>query len=74
MLLSELKPGQEARIVSLSVKDADRRRMTDLGFIPGTPIRCEFDAPFKDPTAYSVRGTVIALRRDQAELIEVEAE
>jgi DtxR family Mn-dependent transcriptional regulator len=48
-----------------------RRRFLDLGLTPGTPIFPELENAFKDPRAYRVRGTLIALRRDQAALIWV---
>ncbi len=48
-----------------------RRRFLDLGLTPGTPIYPELENAFKDPRAYRVRGTLIALRSDQAALIWV---
>jgi DtxR family Mn-dependent transcriptional regulator len=48
-----------------------RRRFLDLGLTPGTLIYPELDNAFKDPRAYRVRGTLIALRHDQAILIWV---
>ena len=52
----------------------ERRRLMDLGILPGTPITVENRSPFGDPTAYRVRGTVIALRREQAGLIRIARE
>lgn len=49
----------------------ERRRMMDLGLIPGTVVYCEFNSPLDDPIAYKVRGTLIALRRVQAQLIDI---
>ena len=48
-----------------------RRRFLDLGLTPGTPIYPELENAFKEPRAYRVRGTLIALRHDQAEYIWV---
>ncbi len=48
-----------------------RRRFLDLGLTPATLIYPELENAFKDPRAYRVRGTLIALRRDQAALIWV---
>jgi ferrous iron transport protein A len=45
--------------------------MLDLGILPGTVITAEFVSPGGDPTAYNVRGALIALRREQAQLITI---
>ncbi len=49
-----------------------RRRLMDLGVLPGTRISAEAKAPFGEPVAYRIRGASIALRRDQARMIEIE--
>jgi DtxR family Mn-dependent transcriptional regulator len=73
-LLASLKPGQKARVVQLTdaCVGTERRRLLDLGFVPGTLIEVEMVSPSGDPTAYRVRGTQIALRREQAVMIAVE--
>jgi Fe2+ transport system protein FeoA len=43
----------------------------DLGILPGTRIEVEMRSPLGDPTAYRVRGSVIALRRRQAQNIVI---
>jgi DtxR family Mn-dependent transcriptional regulator len=72
--LNELNPGQCSQVVALSprLRGADRRRMMDLGILPGTTIEVEMTSPGGDPTAYKVRGALIALRKEQARLIRVE--
>lgn len=71
--LSGLQPGGRTRVVGLSpaCRPPERRRLLDLGFVPGTPVEVEMVSPGGDPTAYRVRGTVVALRREQANLIRV---
>jgi len=71
--LSGLKPGGRTRVVGLSpaCRGPERRRLLDLGFVAGTLVEVEMISPGGDPTAYRVRGTVIALRREQAGLIRV---
>jgi len=49
-----------------------RRRLLDLGLVLGTKVRPLRRSPFGDPTAYSVRGAVIALRRSDADAVKVE--
>jgi Fe2+ transport system protein FeoA len=44
----------------------------DLGLLPGTTITAEMTSAGGDPTAYRVRGALIALRKTQSDLIFVE--
>ena len=46
--------------------------MLDLGMIPGTYLKPIFKAPFGEPTAFEVRGSVIALRKEEANCILIE--
>lgn len=66
MRLSNLSPGQSGIIKDLDKTLNIRKRLLDLGFIPGTSIKCLTRSPLGDPTAYLVRGTVIALRKKDA--------
>ncbi len=72
--LNYLQPGEQGQVLALSprLRGADRRRMMDLGILPGTTIGVEMNSPSGDPTAYLVRGALIALRQEQARLIHVE--
>lgn len=72
--LCNLRPGQSGVIQNLSfrLRGAERRRMMDLGILPGTIVRAEMTSPGGDPTAYRIRGTLIALRQEQAKLICIE--
>jgi DtxR family Mn-dependent transcriptional regulator len=72
--LADLGPGATARVVRIAAacQGLARRRLLDLGVVPGTPITAEFSSPGGDPTAYRIRGALIALRRTQARLIQVE--
>jgi DtxR family Mn-dependent transcriptional regulator len=69
--LCNLTPGHRAQVLSLSAacRGPERRRLLDLGFVPGTVVEVDMVSPGGDPTAYRVRGTVIALRREQANLV-----
>ena len=71
--LTNLQPGQDAQVIGISprIRGVERRRLMDLGFLPGTIIGNEIVSAGGNPTAYSVRGTLIALRKSQAELISV---
>lgn len=71
--LSDLSPGQSAIVLGLApaCRGAARRRLLDLGFVPGTVVAVEMQSPMGDPTAYRVRGSVIALRGQQARHIRI---
>jgi DtxR family Mn-dependent transcriptional regulator len=68
MPLSELPDKTEAEIVALdeACQGFTRRRLLDLGMTPGARLFPEMRNFFGDPRAYRVRGTLIALRREQA--------
>jgi Fe2+ transport system protein FeoA len=71
--LAELLPGQHGIISSIheACTGMERRRLLDLGFVPGTPVEAAISSVFNDPVAYRVKGALIALRRQQANLIRI---
>lgn len=72
--LSQLEEGQSGRVIALAAQSRgmDRRRLLDLGVVPGTEIKAEMVSPGGDPTAYRIRGSLIALRDEQAARILVD--
>ncbi len=72
--LSALGRGERGKVLALgpALRGPERRRMLDLGLVPGTVVEPELQSPSGDPTAYRVRGAVIALRRAQADQIQIE--
>jgi DtxR family Mn-dependent transcriptional regulator len=72
--LSSLSQGQQGRILSIDrrCRGLERRRLLDLGFLPGTTVSAAFANPGGDPKAYVIRDTVIALREEQASCIRIE--
>ena len=71
--LSDLKAGQygEVTAISKACRGTQRRRLMDLGIIPGTVVSAEFSSAGSNPMAYNVRGSLIALRSDQAIFIKI---
>lgn len=69
--LNELAPFESALIDENFVSGSLRRRLLDLGLVKGTKIICILESPQKDPKAYYVRGSVIALRKSEAEKIKI---
>ncbi|WP_019854362.1 FeoA family protein [Actinopolyspora mortivallis] len=70
--LDRLSPGETATVTALDVEGPQRRRLMDLGILPGTRIRAERSSPLGDPTAYLVRGSLLVLRRNHAGRIHVD--
>lgn len=64
--LSKLAPGEWGVVRSLSGEAGIRQRLQDLGLIPGTHVCCLQRSPLGDPTAYAIRGAVIALREEDS--------
>jgi ferrous iron transport protein A len=72
MTLNNLEIGRSAIVKNIHNKASERRRLLDLGILPGTLIENVMLSPLGDPVAYRIRNSVIALRNEQTILIEVE--
>lgn len=70
--LNLLPTGSSGRVKELRSLDGMRRRLLDLGLINGTVVESLRRSPFGDPTAYQIRGAVIALRSEEASHVFVE--
>ncbi|MBE6966297.1 MAG: ferrous iron transport protein A [Ruminococcaceae bacterium] len=70
--LCDMLPGERGRVFSLSEKSSIFERLRDLGLIKGTRVECVMKSPLGDPTAYLIRGALIALRRDDAKYVLIE--
>ena len=72
--LADLEPGESARVIGITARcqGPQRRRLLDLGIVPGTEILAELESAGGDPMAYRIRGALIALREEQASWVEVE--
>jgi DtxR family Mn-dependent transcriptional regulator len=72
--LSSLHPGETATVLGISraCRGQQRRRLMDLGVLPGTPISAELRGAGGDPTAYLIRGALIALRAKQASMVHIQ--
>jgi DtxR family Mn-dependent transcriptional regulator len=71
--LLDAGPHETVWVVSISqaCQGPRRRRLLDLGVVPGTEITPELRSAAGDPIAYRIRGALIALRRTQAKWIRV---
>jgi len=62
--LKDLKPGEKATVKALLSRDSMRRRFQDIGLINDTQVECLGRSPGGDPSAYLIRGAVIAIRSE----------
>jgi len=69
--LGELSAGSRAHVVELQGEGNHQRRMLDIGFVPGAEVAVIRKAPLNDPVEYLVKGTNVALRREEADTILV---
>lgn len=75
MNLGNLKPGEQGRIVRLDSSIGPiRRRLMDMGVIPGELVRVEKIAPMGDPIEVKVKGYKLSLRKGEARGIEIEVQ
>lgn len=71
--LTQLDDGAAAVVAGYdpSIPESRRERFEDLGLLPNTPILRERAAPFGDPLLFRVRGSLLCLRRSDAEFIRI---
>lgn len=70
--LCDMQPGETARIKNLLATGSIRQRFLDLGIIPATPVTCIGKSPLGDPIAFSIRGTILAIRKKDCKRIFIE--
>ncbi|MBO8171243.1 MAG: ferrous iron transport protein A [Bacillaceae bacterium] len=70
--LYDCQSGEVVQIKSLQVEGTMRRRLLDLGFVPGACVKVLQRSPMGDPVAYRVSHTTIALRQEESSRIWVE--
>ena len=70
--LSELKPKERGTVLKVGGSGAVRRRILDMGVVPGTEVEVVKLAPLGDPIDLLVRGYHLSLRKEEAGEILVE--
>jgi Fe2+ transport system protein FeoA/Mn-dependent DtxR family transcriptional regulator len=69
--LGELPVGSRARVAEVRGVGKHQRRMLDMGFVPGAGVAVIRKAPLGDPIEYRIKGTAVALRREDADTVLV---
>lgn len=72
--LIDIPVGGSARVVNILTIGPNRRRLLDLGLVPGSQVEIIRRSPAGNPTAYLIKGTLIALRNDDARQILVDTD
>jgi ferrous iron transport protein A len=70
--LAQLPPGQLATVTKIAGNGPVRRRLMDMGLVPGVEVEAIKTAPLGDPVEYVVLGYHLALRKTEADLIEID--
>lgn len=69
--LIDVKPGQKAIVIRIEGSGALRRRMLDMGIVPGVELEVVRKAPWGGPLQLRIRGYYLAMRRSECEQIAV---
>ncbi len=70
--LKDLEPGQKARVKKITGNGSIKRRILDIGLVPGSEIEMERYAPLGDPVEIKLKGYHLSLRKEEAENIILE--
>jgi ferrous iron transport protein A len=73
MNLTNLPIGTTATVVAVNGNNAITRRLMEMGIVPGVLVRVVKSAPFGDPLEIRVRGYNLAMRKSEADSIEVDS-
>lgn len=73
MTLAGARVGDVVEIQEVGGERSFKRRLMELGLVPGTPVRFLGVAPLGDPLKLEVRGALLSIRRAEAELISIRA-
>lgn len=68
---ASLRFGEKVIISNIDSSNPSFRRLLEVGFTPGQEIQLINTSAFNDPMAFAVRGTLIAIRKNEAECIIV---
>lgn len=70
--LREVKNGEAVTVVKLNGEGAVKRRIMDMGITKGCSVYIRKVAPLGDPVEVTVRGYELSVRKEDAQMVEVE--
>ncbi len=68
---SELNYGEKVKISEIDFSHPSSQRIIEIGFTPGQEIELITKSFFNDPLAFSIRGSLVAIRKNEADCIKV---
>ena len=71
MNLTNLPIGTTGKVIAVRGNNAITKRLMEMGVVPGVSVRVIKSAPFGDPLEVRVRGYHLAMRKNEADNIEV---
>jgi Fe2+ transport system protein FeoA len=74
MNLAQTRIGQVVTVEHVAGEGSFRRRLMELGLVPGTRVELIGVAPLGDPLELLVRGGSLSIRRAEAEGVSVKSE
>ncbi|NLM25048.1 MAG: ferrous iron transport protein A [Firmicutes bacterium] len=69
--LDQLPVGESGIVTVIDAHGLTRRRLLDLGLVPGTVVKTIRKSPAGDPIAYLIRGSIVALRVNDSKQISI---
>ena len=69
MTLSQLKKGETGKVGQIGVNGSMRRRLQDIGLVRGAAVKRIGSSPLGDPSAYLIKGALVAIRNKEADCI-----
>lgn len=69
--LNDLPSGVDGRVTAVNGVGPMARRMMEMGVVPGVSVQVIKAAPFGDPIEVRLRGYSLAMRRCEADTVEV---
>lgn len=71
MTLNKLPLGQTATVQKINGQGAIRRRLLEMGIVPEAEIKMVRYAPLGDPLEFKLKGCLLSLRKEEAEIVEI---
>ena len=70
--LNEMAPGKKGRILKVGGQGVMKKRIVDMGMVPGAEVEVERYAPLGDPIEIKIKGYHLSLRKEDASMIMIE--
>lgn len=69
---ADLRPGEKATVTDVDNDHPSAHRLLEIGFTPGEEIEYLTGGLFNDPMAFTIRGTIVAIRKIEARCILIQ--